>query len=46
LAATAVVSLILGVYPNAGLQFYHLAWSAAESVMAGAGQALAGGGMP
>ena len=46
LAATAIVSLILGIYPNAGLQFYHLAWTAAESVMAGAGQALAGGGTP
>ena len=46
LALTAVVSLILGIYPNAGLQFYDLAWAAAESVMAAAGQHLAGGGMP
>lgn len=46
LALTAVVSLILGIYPNAGLQFYDLAWAAAESVMAAAGQQLAGGGTP
>lgn len=46
LAATAVVSLVLGIYPNAGLQFYHLAWTAAASVMAGTGQALVGGGLP
>ena len=46
LALTALVSLILGIYPNAGLQFYDLAWAAAESVMAAAGQQLAAGGMP
>ena len=46
LALTALVSIVLGVYPNAGLQFYDLAWAAAESVMAGAGRELAGGGMP
>ena len=46
LALTALVSLVLGVYPNAGLRFYDLAWAAAESVMAAAGQQLAAGGMP
>ena len=46
LALTALVSIVLGIYPNAGLQFYDLAWAAAESVMAGAGRELAGGGMP
>ena len=46
LALTALVSIILGIYPNAGLQFYDLAWAAAESVMAGAGQNLAAGGAP
>ena len=46
LALTALVSIILGIYPNAGLQFYDLAWAAAESVMAGAGQNLAAGGTP
>ena len=46
LALTALVSIVLGIYPNAGLHFYDLAWAAAESVMAGAGRELAGGGMP
>ena len=46
LALTALVSLVLGVYPNAGLRFYDLAWAAAESVMAAAAQQLAAGGMP
>ena len=46
LAVTALLSFVLGIYPNAGLQFYDLAWAAAESVMAGAGHSLAGGGMP
>ena len=46
LAVTALVSVVLGIYPNAGLQFYDLAWAAAESVMAAAGQRLAGGGLP
>ena len=43
LAVTAVISVILGVYPNAGPAFYQLAWGAAERVMAGAGNMLAGG---
>ena len=46
LALTALVSIVLGIYPNAGLQFYDLAWAAAESVIAGSGRELAGGGMP
>ena len=43
LAITAVISVILGLYPNAGWDFYALAWKAAESVMAGAPNMLAGG---
>jgi multicomponent Na+:H+ antiporter subunit D len=43
LAITAVISVILGVYPNAGPAFYQLAWDAAERVMSGAGHLLAGG---
>lgn len=43
LAITAVISVILGLYPNAGWDFYTLAWKAAESVMAGAPSMLAGG---
>jgi multicomponent Na+:H+ antiporter subunit D len=43
LAITAVISVILGLYPNAGWDFYALAWKAAESVMAGAPSMLAGG---
>lgn len=33
LAVTAVISIILGVYPNAGVQLYQLAWQAATNVM-------------
>ena len=29
LALTALVSIVLGIYPNAGLHFYDLAWAAA-----------------
>lgn len=43
LAITAVVSVILGIFPNAGPAFYQLAWDAAESVMSGTAQMLAGG---
>ena len=43
LAITAVISVILGLYPNAGWDFFALAWKAAESVMAGAPSMLAGG---
>jgi multicomponent Na+:H+ antiporter subunit D len=43
LAMTAVVSVILGVYPQAWPKFYQLAWAAAERVMAGPVHMLAGG---
>jgi multicomponent Na+:H+ antiporter subunit D len=43
LVATAVVSIILGVYPNAGPAFYQLAWAAAERVLSGLPHMLAGG---
>lgn len=33
LAFTAVISVVLGIYPNAGAQMYHLAWQATESVL-------------
>ncbi len=39
LAVTATISLVLGIYPDAGLALYHLAWNAAESVV-GNGHAL------
>jgi multicomponent Na+:H+ antiporter subunit D len=43
LAATAAISIILGVYPNAGPAFYQLAWEAAESVMSRPTHMFAGG---
>ena len=43
LAITAVISVILGIAPNAGVHLYHLAWQATESVMAGSTSQLAGG---
>ncbi len=43
LAITAVISVVLGLYPNAGVQMYHLAWKAAAGVFAGAASPLAGG---
>jgi multicomponent Na+:H+ antiporter subunit D len=43
LTLTAVVSIILGIYPNAGPAFYQLAWTAAERVMSGPIHMLAGG---
>jgi multicomponent Na+:H+ antiporter subunit D len=43
LAVTAVVSVLLGVYPNAGWDFYQLAWKAAESVISSPPTQLAGG---
>lgn len=43
LAITAIISLILGIAPNAGVEFYHLAWKAAESITAGSSPVLAGG---
>lgn len=33
LALTALVALLLGVFPNVGLAFYQLAWEAASSVV-------------
>lgn len=43
LALTAVISVMLGVYPNAGPAFYRLAWHAADSVMSNAAHLVAGG---
>jgi multicomponent Na+:H+ antiporter subunit D len=43
LAATAIISVILGVYPNAGPAFYQLAWRAAQGAMSNAAHLLAGG---
>lgn len=37
LAATAVAAVLLGVMPDIGVGFYRLAWSAALSVVGGAG---------
>jgi len=42
LALTAMISVILGVYPNAGWELYQLAWKAAENVIAAPGNLLAG----
>ncbi len=42
LALTAMISVMLGVYPNAGWELYQLAWKAAENVIAGPGNLLAG----
>lgn len=39
LAATAAISVVLGLYPDAGLALYQLAWRAAESLV-GEGQAV------
>ncbi len=43
LALTATISLLLGIAPNAGVEFYQLAWKAAGSIAAGSGRMLAGG---
>jgi multicomponent Na+:H+ antiporter subunit D len=43
LAITALLSLVLGIVPNAGLALYHLAWQAATSLIADTGHRLAGG---
>jgi multicomponent Na+:H+ antiporter subunit D len=43
LAITALLSIVLGIVPNAGLALYHLAWQAADSLIAGTGHRLAGG---
>ena len=44
LAMTAVISILLGIFPDIGLHFYQLAWQAAESLVAPAPVMLAGGG--
>ena len=43
LALTALLSLVLGLVPNAGLDLYHLAWQAAGQLMAGPTPGLTGG---
>lgn len=42
LAATATISVVLGIYPDAGLALYQLAWKAAESLV-GQGPSLVTG---
>lgn len=44
LTLTAVASLVLGVFPDAGLYLYRLAWQAAESIVAPSPILFAGGG--
>ena len=44
LAFTAVISVILGIYPNAGAQMYQLAWQATESVLNNAATKFAASG--
>lgn len=43
LVLTALLSMLLGIAPNAGLELYRLAWQAADSLIAGTGHRLAGG---
>jgi multicomponent Na+:H+ antiporter subunit D len=43
LALTALLSLVLGIVPNAGLHLYHLAWQAAGQLMAGPAPRATGG---
>ena len=43
LALTAILSVVLGLYPNAGVQAYRLAWQATASVLANSASTLAGG---
>ncbi len=45
LALTALVSIILGVYPNLGASAYDLAWQAAERVLAVSASASLEGGI-
>jgi multicomponent Na+:H+ antiporter subunit D len=45
LAVTAAVSVLLGIYPNAGWDFYQLAWKAAESVISSSPSSLLAGGL-
>jgi multicomponent Na+:H+ antiporter subunit D len=44
LAVTAVVSVVLGIFPDAGLALYRLAWLAAESLVAPSPILFASGG--
>ena len=44
LSITAIVSVVLGVAPDAVLSFYRLAWLAAESIVMEAPVMMAGGG--
>lgn len=44
LTVTAVISILLGIFPDIGLHFYQLAWQAAESLVAPTPVMLAGGG--
>jgi multicomponent Na+:H+ antiporter subunit D len=43
LAITATMSIVLGVFPNALVHFYDLAWQAASRVMAATASTVAGG---
>jgi multicomponent Na+:H+ antiporter subunit D len=43
LAITAMMSIVLGIYPNALVHFYTLAWEAASHVMAATASTVAGG---
>ena len=43
LALTAIVSVLLGVYPNLGASAYALAWQAAEQVLGGGAIHATGG---
>jgi multicomponent Na+:H+ antiporter subunit D len=44
LALTALISIVLGVYPNAGAGIYELAWQAATSILNSTASQLAAGG--
>ncbi len=45
-AATALVALILGLFPDFGARFWSLAWMAAREAAVRGGAMLAGGGAP
>jgi multicomponent Na+:H+ antiporter subunit D len=44
LALTALISVVLGVYPNAGANMYELAWKATTRILHGTASQLAAGG--
>jgi multicomponent Na+:H+ antiporter subunit D len=44
LALTALISIVLGVYPNAGAGMYELAWQAATRILHSTASQLAAGG--